>query len=157
MENILTCTMSHGPEPRFSARLRDLGVKGNKHIPTLYLRSAYEQRLALLQGLMDSDGYIADRGVAEYTSISQPVGARSPGACAHSRSEGGLGKGGGHPLRQGEYRTNGELLFTPTIYVASLPRKADRLTRISGATRGDPLDPADVNGTSARPTTPDPS
>src|SRR5690606_16237543 len=33
--------------------LRELGVLGNKHIPMVYLRASAEQRLALLQGLMD--------------------------------------------------------------------------------------------------------
>ncbi len=36
--------------------LRSIGVLYNKHIPENYLRSGFEQRLALLQGLMDSDG-----------------------------------------------------------------------------------------------------
>lgn len=42
--------------------LETLGVKGNKHIPDLYKRSSYNQRLALVQGLMDSDGTINKRG-----------------------------------------------------------------------------------------------
>ena len=36
--------------------LRHLGVLGDKHIPEMYLWASREQRLALLQGLMDSDG-----------------------------------------------------------------------------------------------------
>ena len=36
--------------------LRDVGVLGAKHIPTLYLRASEAQRQALLQGLMDTDG-----------------------------------------------------------------------------------------------------
>lgn len=36
--------------------LRKTGAFNNKHIPMEYLRSSYEQRLALLQGLMDTDG-----------------------------------------------------------------------------------------------------
>ena len=40
----------------FQVRLRQLGVLGNKHIPTEYLRASEKQRLALLQGLMDTDG-----------------------------------------------------------------------------------------------------
>jgi cell wall-associated NlpC family hydrolase len=39
-------------------RLMELGVFGSKHIPLLYLRGSTAQRLALLQGLMDSDGTI---------------------------------------------------------------------------------------------------
>lgn len=37
--------------------LNKLNVLNNKHIPNIYLRSSYEQRLDLLRGLMDTDGY----------------------------------------------------------------------------------------------------
>jgi len=37
--------------------LRLAGLLGKKRIPEKYLRASYSQRLALLQGLMDSDGY----------------------------------------------------------------------------------------------------
>ncbi len=36
--------------------LHSLGVVNDKHIPDIYLRSSFAQRVALLQGLMDSDG-----------------------------------------------------------------------------------------------------
>jgi len=39
-----------------TSRLRGLGVLKNKHIPEIYLRGSLKQRLALLQGLMDTDG-----------------------------------------------------------------------------------------------------
>lgn len=48
--------------------LRRLGVLKNKHVPALYLRASSEQRLALLQGLMDTDGHAAPRGHVEITS-----------------------------------------------------------------------------------------
>lgn len=38
--------------------LRESGLLGNKHIPAAYLRASYQQRLSLLQGLMDTDGHI---------------------------------------------------------------------------------------------------
>lgn len=38
--------------------LRGLGVLGAKHIPESYLRASAGQRLALLQGLMDTDGTV---------------------------------------------------------------------------------------------------
>lgn len=37
--------------------LREIGVLDNKHIPDVYLRASVEQRVALLQGLMDTDGH----------------------------------------------------------------------------------------------------
>jgi hypothetical protein len=36
--------------------LRDLGVLGKKHIPDAYMLASAEQRLSLLQGLIDTDG-----------------------------------------------------------------------------------------------------
>lgn len=39
-----------------SGDLKELGLKNNKHIPDIYLRASYEQRLDLLRGLMDTDG-----------------------------------------------------------------------------------------------------
>lgn len=39
-----------------SALLKDEGLLYNKHIPEKYLFASHEQRLALLQGLMDTDG-----------------------------------------------------------------------------------------------------
>lgn len=46
----------------FSSRLNQLNLLNNKHIPTLYLRASIDQRLALLQGLMDSDGSVFVNG-----------------------------------------------------------------------------------------------
>ena len=37
--------------------LRKLGLLFNKHIPDIFLRSSYNQRLDILKGIMDSDGY----------------------------------------------------------------------------------------------------
>ncbi|WP_280389303.1 LAGLIDADG family homing endonuclease [Nocardia wallacei] len=52
------------------AQLRTLGVLGNKHIPAAYLRGSEKQRWALLQGLMDTDGYCDERqGKCEFTTI----------------------------------------------------------------------------------------
>jgi hypothetical protein len=39
------------------SELRKLGVLHNKHIPEIYLRSNPDARLALIQGLMDTDGH----------------------------------------------------------------------------------------------------
>ncbi len=41
--------------------LRNLKLTNNKHIPEIYLNSSFNQRLELLKGLMDSDGYL-DKG-----------------------------------------------------------------------------------------------
>lgn len=54
----------------FAKQLRALGVLGNKHIPHDYLYAAKEQRLALLQGLMDSDGYCGDDNRVEFCNTN---------------------------------------------------------------------------------------
>lgn len=41
---------------------------GNKHIPDIYMLGSYSQRLALLQGLMDSDGTCGKDGEVEFCS-----------------------------------------------------------------------------------------
>jgi len=50
------------------SRLSNLELLNNKHIPAIYLRGSFKQRLALLQGLMDTDGTVIN-------------GAPSPGRC----------------------------------------------------------------------------
>jgi|GEM_PF-3013127 len=50
----------------FGPELKALGVIGNKHIPAAYLRASFDQRLALLQGLMDSDGTCSVRGECKF-------------------------------------------------------------------------------------------
>lgn len=53
-------------------QLRLLGVKSNKHIPDLYLNSSVEQRLALLQGLCDTDGTVAKNGSQQSYCSTNP-------------------------------------------------------------------------------------
>lgn len=55
---------------RFTAALRHLNLLNNKHIPRSYLRASPQQRLALLQGLMDTDGTISKAGQASYSTTS---------------------------------------------------------------------------------------
>ena len=118
--DILTCTLSGEPQPRFLTRLRELGVKGNKHVPTLYLRSGNEQRLALLQGLMDSDGHIDARGLAEYTSISHSLALGVLELALTLGQKAVLGKGVA-TLDRRVISDKWRVCFTPTIYPASLP------------------------------------
>ncbi len=48
-----------------------LGLLGNKHVPELYLRSSVPQRVTLLQGLMDSAGYVDAYGRCEFINVSE--------------------------------------------------------------------------------------
>ena len=50
-----------------TTKLRQLGVIDNKHIPMQYMLASYEQRKALLRGLMDTDGCVnVGRGMCEF-------------------------------------------------------------------------------------------
>ena len=62
--------LAWSPKPRLLTRLRDLDVVNNKHVPDIYLRASDSQRLAMLQGLMNSDGHVYARGRVEFTSKS---------------------------------------------------------------------------------------
>ena len=57
----------------FFTRLKNLGVLKNKHIPQDYLRASKNQRLELLQGLMDTDGYVSKNGRCEITLASKQL------------------------------------------------------------------------------------
>jgi deoxycytidine triphosphate deaminase len=52
-----------------SSRLRDLGLLGQKRIPSEYLEASISQRQALLEGLMDTDGYVDKLGRCDITTI----------------------------------------------------------------------------------------
>jgi phage terminase large subunit-like protein len=51
--------------------LRGLCLLGRKHIPKIYQRASSGQRFALLQGLMDTDGYASAAGQCEFTTVSE--------------------------------------------------------------------------------------
>jgi hypothetical protein len=60
-------------------QLRALGVLTEKFVPPAYLRASIGQRLALLQGLMDSDGYATfGNQLCEFTSTDK---ALADGVC----------------------------------------------------------------------------
>lgn len=57
--------------------LDDIGLYGvrsnNKFIPSLYLYSSINQRRELLNGLIDTDGYINKNGLIEYSTVSKQL------------------------------------------------------------------------------------
>lgn len=106
--------------------LRDLGVLNNKHIPAAYLRSSVEQRIALLRGLMDTDGtwntarrtavfYSTDRALAcQVEELLLSLGQRPYLAVVPTR---GFGKDA----------ISYHVSFTPVdLNPFRLPRKADQ-------------------------------
>ncbi len=55
-----------------SSKLREIGMRDGKFVPRAYLEASVGQRLALLQGLMDTDGFVDDiAGRCEFTSTSE--------------------------------------------------------------------------------------
>jgi len=55
----------------FQGRLRAMGLLGNKHIPAEYMRASADQRLSLLQGLIDTDGHVAPDGQVEFCNVNE--------------------------------------------------------------------------------------
>jgi DNA segregation ATPase FtsK/SpoIIIE-like protein len=69
--------------------LRAVGVLGDKHIPAEYLCASVEQRLALLQGLMDADGSVSKRGHCSFTNTNERL---VDGFCDLVASLGGIAR-----------------------------------------------------------------
>jgi deoxycytidine triphosphate deaminase len=108
-----------------SSVLRNLNLLESKHVPSCYLLSSEMQRTALLQGLMDTDGYVDLWGRCEFTSILECL------ADAVVELTAGLGfrpvKSKGRATLAGvdcgpKYRVK----FTPDRPVFRLPRKLGR-------------------------------
>jgi len=103
-------------------KLKTLGVLNNKHIPESYLYSSYEQRLSLLQGLMDTDGYRYNTGRVEFCSVIPEL--------AQSTHELALGLGIKSSINRNESYLNGKrcrdryrVTFTTDIEVFKVTRK----------------------------------
>jgi len=56
---------------KLMVKLRDIGVLNNKHIPEEYFTSSVEQRLSLIQGLMDSDGNVTIDGQCSFNNTNR--------------------------------------------------------------------------------------
>lgn len=109
----------------FVEYLRDLNLINNKHVPKRYLFASPEQRLELLRGLMDTDGYSDVRGICEFCSTIKQI-ADSVVHILHSlgiklsRCDGPAKLYG----RQTSWRYR--VHFAADIPVFKIPRKLDR-------------------------------
>ena len=108
-----------------NSTLRWVGLLGQKVIPNDYLRASLEQRQALLEGLMDTDGYVDSVGRCDLTTVN-------PGL-ADSYRELVASLGFRPTLAKKRAVLNGrdcgpkfEIQFTPDRPVFRLPRKLVR-------------------------------
>lgn len=71
----LLSTNPDDPLGTFAQRLATMRLVRNKHIPSEYLRASTAQRLALLRGLMDTDGYPGDKAhpAVEFSTVSKTL------------------------------------------------------------------------------------
>lgn len=54
-------------------KLKKYNLINNKHIPVEYLLSSKQQRLELLSGLIDSDGWVTKNGVVQFCTINETI------------------------------------------------------------------------------------
>jgi phage terminase large subunit GpA-like protein len=123
----------------FKQHLKDLSLINNKHIPSQYLRASADQRLDLLQGLMDTDGCVNYYGRCELTTTSEKL------AIAYEELIQSLGIRVRLTRSKSSYRKNGvkfkaadryRLLFNPiNAQVFKLKRK-QRLVRTKQSANG---------------------
>lgn len=109
--------------------LRQLGLLKNKHIPEEYLFGSIEQRLAILRGLLDTDGSVSSSSYGRIAEFSNQNERLTQGVAHLARSLGGRAT-----ISRGVNRQHGReipyakvLLHMPDgCNPFSLPRKADR-------------------------------
>lgn len=106
--------------------LRALGVLGFKHIPDSYLRASFEQRLALIQGLMDTDGSVGPNGMCEFSVCSERL-ASDVQELLHTLGIKVVMRSGPAKLYGREVNTRWRLGFQTDLPVFHLQRKAERL------------------------------
>lgn len=111
-----------------SQTIRDLGMVKHcnyKEIPVCYLYGSVSQRLALLQGLIDTDGSVTPTGRIAYTSNSRKL---TDGLAALVRSLGGTAYVS--DVVDASHRSGySKVEFTLPMQCASLPRKVARLCK----------------------------
>ncbi len=114
----------HFGVPGIAKAWRSLGLNQGKNIPSIYRRGSASQRLALVQGLVDSDGYVDNHGCYRFTSTSRAL------AEGFRELVSGLGCVAQTHERAGRLRAGAvcaeswEVIVPSSLPLARLPRKA---------------------------------
>lgn len=125
-----------GPNP-LTESLKMLGLWGkrseDKHIPHVYLWASTEQRLALLRGLLDTDGSVSGCEKSKHIEFCSASFALAGGVVDLVRSLGGTAK-----LRQQSTALNGECKLDRYRVAVNLPEGVVpfRLSRKADVVRG---------------------
>jgi len=101
--------------------LRAAGLLGNKHVPDNYLLASAEDRLALLQGLLDTDGHVAPNGIAEFTNKNKKLADAVYELAAML---------GAKPFIKSRYTTLNGKRYGPHYKVSFVPPKGVRVFRL---------------------------
>jgi N-acetylmuramoyl-L-alanine amidase len=116
----------------FERQLRELGVLGDKHVPQEYLVASADQRLALLQGLMDTDGSNGNGRGVEFTSECETL-ADVVVWLASSLGQRVRKSKGDARLRGVSFGPMYRVTWASTVPCFRIPRKAARLHHSSGS------------------------
>ena len=108
--------------------LRLMGQFAGKYVPPDYLLAGVEQRLALLQGLMDSDGFVDNVGRCEFTSTNEGLADAVVELAASLGFRPSKNKGTA-TFNGVDHGPKYRVRFTPHSPVFRLPRKLARQKR----------------------------
>jgi len=109
-----------------SSELGAMDVIGRKHVPVIYLASSKVQRLALLQGLMDSDGYVDIYGRCEFVNTNEGL-ADAVVELAASLGLRPMKRKKRAKLYGIDQKVAYQVKFAPTFSVFRLRRKSERI------------------------------
>ena len=137
LKHISRDDISYYIQDGFRTLLAKNNLLGNKHIPQEYLRASVEQRKSLLQGLMDTDGYVDINGNCEMVQkslqlikdIKELLGTLG---IKSKITETWKSATNGSEKKRKYYR----LFFTTTMDVFTIPYKKERLpNKVKPSTR----------------------
>lgn len=137
-DNLFDIALSTGPNipnPLLN-KLRNNNLQYNKHIPREYYRASLNQRLSLLQGIMDTDGTISKGGSISISLANEMLAnnvlelSRSLGIHSTIKKETGY-----YLKNNGELNTYWRVTMFTSLPVFKLKRKAGRIDTTPNSTR----------------------